>query len=327
MSASHDSFTAKTADRPAVIVGLGELLWDLLPAGPQLGGAPGNFAYHAHALGASACVVSAVGMDDFGRRALAQLRAVGVNTDFIQKHAARPTGTVAVELNAAGQPRYTIVENVAWDGIAESPAMLALAARADAVCFGSLAQRSPVSRAAVRSFLRATRSDCLRIFDINLRAPHYSAEVIRDSLALASVFKLNDEELPMLAAMLGCAAHEDATFQYLFENFPLRLIALTRGAHGAILATREERLHLPGQPPSVLADTIGAGDAFTAALATGLLRGRPLRETGGDAIRLASYVCSRSGAMPEMNEFFTSEDPGSHTRLSLAQDSCPSFHL
>ncbi len=278
-----------------VIVGLGELLWDMLPAGPRLGGAPGNFAYHAHALGAESLVVSAVGQDTLGASALNGLRRAGLSTQFISKLPSHPTGTVAVALNGAGQASYTVVEQVAWDFIPTEKATLGLAARADAVCFGSLAQRAPASRAMVRDFLRATRPECLRVFDINLRPPHFSAGVVHDSLLLASVFKLNDEELTWLAPMLGCPPEEDVVYQHIFDRYPLRVIVLTRGARGATLATREERLDLPGLPPSFLADTVGAGDAFTASLVMGLLRGHSLRESGEFAIRLASFVCSQPG--------------------------------
>lgn len=290
------------SDKP-VIIGFGELLWDLLPAGAQLGGAPGNFAYHAHVLDAEVHIVSAIGDDDLGRRALDQLRAVGLDTRFISTLKKPPTGTVPITLNAAGQPSYTIVENVAWEVIPCSPELLALAARADAVCYGSLAQRSPVSRHTLRQFIAAMRSDCLRIFDINLRPPHFTSEVVLDSLTTATLFKLNDEELPQLAAMLGCASDEPAVFAHLFAHYPLQTIALTRGARGATLVTRDQRHDLPGQPPELLADTVGAGDSFTAALVTSLLAGRSLSEAGTRAIRHASYVCSKPGAMPEMGTF------------------------
>ena len=286
-----------------VIVGFGELLWDLLPTGAQLGGAPGNFAYHAHALGAESFIYSAVGDDDLGRRAMSQLSAKGLSTRCISQITTHPTGTVHVALNASGQPGYTIIEDVAWDMIPESTGSLELAGRADAVCYGSLAQRSPVSRTTLRRLLAATRADCLRVFDINLRPPHFTREIVLDSLASATIFKLNDEELPQLAVMLGCATDEASLFAHLFGCYPLQTIALTRGAQGATLVTREQRHDLPGQPPDRLADTIGAGDCFTAALVSNLLAGHCLQESGTRAIRHASYVCSQSGAMPEMKGF------------------------
>ena len=286
-----------------VIIGFGELLWDLLPAGAQLGGAPGNFAYHTHVLGAETQIVSAVGDDALGRRALDQLQSVGLSTHLIATLDTHPTGTVHVQLNDAGQASYTIVENVAWDRIPVSADSLALASRADAICYGSLVQRSSVSRDTLRQFLAATRLDCLRIFDINLRPPHFTTEIVLDSLATATLFKLNDEELPQLATMLGCASDEASVFAHLFARYPLKTIALTRGADGATLITRDERHDLPGQPPTRLADTVGAGDSFTASLVTSLLAGRSLEEAGKRAIRHASYVCSQHGAMPDMTGF------------------------
>lgn len=291
------------AKRP-IIVGLGEVLWDLLPAGRQLGGAPANFAYHAQALGAETWLVSAVGRDELGREALARLRAAGLDVRHVAEVATHPTGTVGVELNAAGQPRFTIHENVAWDYLELGAATLALAPRADAVCFGSLGQRGVVARAAIRQFLAATRPDCLRVFDVNLRAPHFTREVVLDSLAIASVFKLNDDELPVVAGWLGVPANEGAVFARLWQAFPLlELAALTRGERGATLLTRAERVDLPTVPPPVLADTVGAGDAFTAALVCGWLARLPLRAIGERAVRLASFVCSRPGAMPDLKDF------------------------
>lgn len=290
------------AKRP-IIVGLGEVLWDLLPTGRQLGGAPANFAYHAQALGADAWLVSAVGRDELGREALARLRAAGLDVRHVAEDATHPTGTVGVELNAAGQPRFTIHEHVAWDHLELSEATLALAPRADAVCFGSLGQRGVVARNAIRRFLAATRPDCLRVFDVNLRAPHFTREVVLDSLAVAAVFKLNEDELPVVAGWLGVPADETAIFARLWQAFPRQIVALTRGERGATLATRSERVDLPAIPPPVLADTVGAGDAFTAALVCGWLARRPLRVIGERAVRLASFVCSRPGAMPDLKDF------------------------
>jgi fructokinase len=290
------------ASKPLVI-GLGELLWDLLPGGKQLGGAPANFAYHAHALGAEARVISAVGRDTLGDEALARLEKVGLETEFVLKDSAHATGTVEIELNADGQPRYTIIENVAWDFIPATPAALRLAARADAVCFGSLAQRAPVSRESIRSILHHTASECLRIFDINLRPPFFSARLVRESIECANALKLNDEELLTLAEILGCAPSEEGFIAHLFDKYAFRLIALTRGANGAMVATPHDRIDLPAEAPAPLADTVGAGDAFTAAITVGWLRGWPLAEIGAHAIALASFVCSRKGAMPDMREF------------------------
>jgi fructokinase len=289
-----------TASAKPLVLGLGELLWDLLPDGKQLGGAPANFAYHAHALGADARVVSAVGADDFGGEALQRLDAAGVDRSSVFIDEAHDTGTVAVALDRRGQPHYTIVENVAWDFIPTSASVLALAARADAICFGTLAQRAPVSRETIRRLLAHAPAECLRILDVNLRAPFIEPTIIRQSCALVNALKLNDEEWPVLAQTLGCAMNEAAFFAELFRRYPLELIALTRGADGATLVTRNERLDFAAEPPAALVDTVGAGDAFTATLTVGWLRKQPLRTIGHAAIRVASYVCSQKGAMPDM---------------------------
>ena len=183
-------------DRELTVVGIGELLWDLLPEGRQLGGAPANFAYHAKALCGSGIPVSCVGADELGAEAVALLTQNGLSNDYVAVDEDRPTGTVSVSLDGAGVPNYTIHEEVAWDFVPETAALIALAKAADAVCFGSLAQRSPVTRATIQAFLRASRPDCLKVFDINLRQSYYDVEIIRASLDLAHVLKLNDEELP-----------------------------------------------------------------------------------------------------------------------------------
>ena len=211
-----------------LIVGIGEILWDMLPSGRQLGGAVTNFAYHAQALGGEGIVASCIGDDALGREIVSRLVGLGMITRFLAVDAAHPTGTVDVTLDAKGSPTFIIRENVAWDFIPASDALLELAGRADVVCFGSLAQRSPVSRATIQRFTAATRPDCLRIFDINLRQTYYSAEVIRESLALADVLKLNDAELPVLRDMFDLPADEPDAMRQIIGRFDLRLIALDR---------------------------------------------------------------------------------------------------
>lgn len=284
---------------PPLAVGLGEILWDHLPTGTRLGGAPANFAYHAGALGGNAAVVSAVGADPGGTQILDRLAALGLDASHVAIDPEHPTGAVDVRLDAAGVPAYIIHQGVAWDFIPVSDPMLDLARRADVTCFGSLAQRSPVSRDAVRAFVAATRPQSLRIFDINLRQHYFDEPVIRQSLASANVLKLNDEELPVIAALMGLPADEPQAMEALLAQFPLRLIALTRGPHGSALYTRAAGSIHPGYPAE-LVDTVGAGDAFTAALALGFLRGHTLDRINADANRVASYVCSQPGATPPM---------------------------
>src|SRR4051812_22280306 len=187
------------------VIGLGEVLWDVFPEGAKFGGAPANFACHAATLGAEVCMVSRVGPDELGGNAVAALRGNGVNADHVAIDPDHPTGFVKVELDAAGKPRFEITEGVAWDHIAWSDDLGALAARADAVCFGTLCQRGETSRRTIRRFLEGTKPECLRIFDINLRQHYYDEKVVRDSLGLANVLKLNDEELPVLSSLCGLA--------------------------------------------------------------------------------------------------------------------------
>ena len=282
-----------------VVIGLGEVLWDLLPGGKKFGGAPANFAYHAQALGAEAYVVSCVGDDELGDEILRQLDALGLSREYIAIDAEHPTGTVSVDLDARGKPSYVIHENVAWDFIRLRPEMIGQAQRADAVCFGSLAQRSPVSRVTIRDFVTSTRDDCLRIFDINLRQHYFNTDTIAASLEWATVLKLNDEELPVVAQRLSIQGAEKEILGTLCRRFNLDLIALTMGGEGAMLFTPEECSVQAGLPVEI-ADTVGAGDAFTAALAVGLMKGRDLDTINRHANRVACYVCSQPGATPPM---------------------------
>lgn len=285
-----------------MVVGLGELLWDLLPQGRQLGGAPANFAYHVHQLGDRGWVVSRLGGDELGREARERLRERGLSTEQVQEDPVHPTGTVEVTLDAAGRPEFRIAEGVAWDFLQLTPDLVALARRSQAVCYGSLAQRSPVSRAAVRGFLDSVSPDCVRIYDVNLRGRFYNREVLEGSLARASVVKLNHQEHPVVADLLGLEAGDPAVFaRQLRRRYRLDLVCLTRGEQGCVLFGPEGTCEHPGFPVEVR-DTVGAGDAFTAAVAYHLLRGSPLEVLAAAANRLGSWVASRSGAMPEMEE-------------------------
>lgn len=283
----------------ARVVGIGELLWDLLPTGAQVGGAPANFAYHAGALGAEARTVSRVGADALGDDIRAHLAALGVSTAFIQVDAVLPTGTVAVEIDGAGQPVYHITADVAWDHLQATPAALELVSAADAVCFGSLAQRHGESREAIRALVAASPTDALRIFDINLRQHYFTPAIIDESLQLASVLKVNDVELPQLARMFGLEGSERAQMEQVAQRWQLRAVALTRGDRGSALLTAHEWSEHPGVRVPV-ADTIGAGDAFTAAMTVGLLQGWSLDAVNDMANRVAAFVASQSGATPTL---------------------------
>ena len=279
------------------LVGIGEVLWDLLPSGKQLGGAPANFAYHACALGADARVISRVGNDPAGHEIVARLEKLGVPTDCIERDDAAPTGTVTVEIGADGQPQFTIHTNVAWDQITgEARGRLAVST-ADAVCFGTLAQRSEPSRGTIRSLVNSTPKTSLRILDINLRQHYYSPQLIGESLALANVLKVSDAELPRVAEMFGLAGDERAQIAQLAARFGQRVIAYTRGERGSLLYAKGRWAEHRGVPVQVV-DTVGAGDAFTAAMTIGLLAGWALEEINRRANEIAAYVCSCAGATP-----------------------------
>ena len=281
------------------IVGIGEVLWDLLPSGRQLGGAPANFTFHASALGAETQLISRVGKDDLGRETLDRLSKLGVPTECVEVDEKLPTGTVGVTVTADGQPQYQIHENVAWDAIRGDSAGRSGVAVADAVCFGSLAQRSEPSRTTIQSLVAAALASTLRIFDINLRQHYYSRDVIEKSLALANVLKVNDAELPRLAQIFGLSGGERTQIQQLAERNGLRAVACTRGGNGSLLFAEGRWSDHPGVPTTVV-DTVGAGDSFTAALTLGLLAGWDLDRINDHANRVAAFVCSCAGATPEL---------------------------
>ena len=284
-----------------IVVGLGELLWDLLPSGKQLGGAPANFAYISSLFGTRGVVASRVGADELGDKAVKQLMALGVGDDCVQRDRLYRTGSVGVDLDMHGQPTFTIFENVAWDHLEWTAAWEKLASEANVVCFGSLAQRSPESRSTILRFLKSTRDDALRIFDVNLRQSYFSREVLTESLALADVAKLNDAELPVVLSNCGlsvCSELENA--KALREEFDLDLVCVTRGVNGSLLVSDSESNAHPGFKVRV-SDTIGAGDAFTAALAYHFARGASLAAINAIANRVGSWVASVPGATPRIS--------------------------
>jgi fructokinase len=281
-----------------VVVGIGEMLWDVFPEGKKLGGAPLNFSHHCGQLGASAHPVSAVGADADGAEIRQILASKNLPDAQVQTDTAHPTGRVNVTLQN-GKPTYEILAEVAWDYIRFDQNLRDLASRADAVCFGSLAQRSPVSCATIQAFLGAMRTEALRIFDVNLRQNFYSKEILETSLRHANIFKLSDEELPTLARFFDLTGQVLNQLQALRGMFDLRLVAYTRGGEGSLLVTANETSDHPGIPTEVV-DTVGAGDSFTATLCMGLLQNLPLAEINRRACQVASFVCSQSGATPQL---------------------------
>ena len=293
---------------PHLILGIGELLWDILPEGARLGGAPSNFTVMAGRLGNHAAILSRIGRDDLGRQAIDRLNPMPVDTSCLEVDLLHETGQVTVDF-VEGQPHYTIHQPSAWDFLELSDEWVRLAERADAICFGSLAQRSRVSRQTIQTLAAQTSAACIRVFDVNLRPPFYSGEVIQESLELATVLKLSDEELPQVLNLLGLPADDEPEKERLrlgadriLGEFPtLEMVAVTRGAQGSLLVRREEWSEHPGFPIKVV-DRIGAGDAFTAALTHYMLRGADLATLNEAGNRWGSWVASQSGAMPALPE-------------------------
>jgi len=323
------------------IVGLGEVLWDLLPTGPQLGGAPANFACHVQALGeqvgAQAHVITRIGDDDYGREILRRFHETRLGTATVQVDRAASTGTAKVELSKNGVAHFIIEENIAWDFLAPTDEGLAAVGHADAICFGTLAQRNVASRTTIQQLVAAAPHNTLRILDINLRQPFYSRRAIEESLQLANVLKLNDEELPIVAEMFSSCGADTLVrvpgaeqcnvpaiksephqikdqIESLAKTFDLQLVALTRGAEGSLLyqaVGEDDRWSDSPSRQVKVVDTVGAGDSFTAALVLGLLRKMDIEEINEIANEVAGYVCAQPGATPQLPLEFAERFAGS----------------
>jgi len=280
------------------VVGLGEILWDVLPDGKQLGGAPSNFAYISTLLGNQGIVASRVGNDALGNEARERLATLGVTTEFLQSDQTHPTGTVQVSVDHAGQPKFEIAEGVAWDFLEWTTEWQGLAARADAICFGSLAQRGPNTRATIRQFLTHAREEAVRIFDVNLRQDFFSEEILTDSMKMAEIVKLNHEELPRIMQLSGLDHRDEITSaDALMDLHHLKMVCITRGCRGSLLINQESLNEHSGYPIR-MGDAIGAGDAFTAGLVHEYMRGASLPEMNETANRVGAWVASQTGAMP-----------------------------
>lgn len=283
-------------------VGLGELLWDIFSESRQLGGAPANFAYMTNLLGDEGIVASRVGADELGNQAKSRLEELGLRTEHIQLDAAHRTGTVNVKVDDKGQPTFEIAAPAAWDFFEWTPSWEALAQRADAVCYGSLAQRSPQSRQAIHAFLQSVRPDTTRVFDVNLRQAYYSAQILADSAKKADIIKLNHDELPAVVELLGFRFQdEEPAAEWLLNMLGVKLVCVTRGARGSLLLTEHDKHEFPGIRVAI-ADTVGAGDAFTAALVYHYLRHTPLPQMNEAANQMGAWVASQVGAMPVRDE-------------------------
>lgn len=278
------------------IIGIGEILWDMLPQGKQLGGAPANFAYHVCRLGGDGWAVSAVSDDELGNEIKSVLEGKRLNTCLCDVSA--PTGTVAVTLDAAGVPSYEITEKVAWDMVPYGPELDELAKSAEAVCFGTLAQRSEISRGTIMKFLDSVPVNCLKVYDINLRQHYYSKEIISSSLKVSDILKINDEELDIVSDLFSLSGEPADKCRSLIETFSLKLVILTKGSKGSDVITCQGMHSIVPMDVDVV-DTVGAGDAFTAAFIISYLRGDSLEDAHRLAGEISSYVCTKAGAMPE----------------------------
>ncbi len=287
------------------VVGLGEALWDVLPTERKLGGAPANFAYHVARAGFDALVISAVGNDTLGDETLQCFKSKQL--EYIMPRVEFPTGTVQVTVDAAGIPLYEIKRNVAWDHIPLTTEIIEVAKNCKAVCFGSLAQREDESRKTIEKFLDSVPNDCLRIFDINIRQHFYTKQLIENSLKKSDILKINDEELELIAPMLGydqdfprnsrLNEHQVAVAQGIIHDYNLQMVVLTCGVNGSYIITTNEVLYRP-TPKVDVVDTVGAGDSFNGAFVASLLKGKSLEEAHKKAVDTSAFVCTESGAMP-----------------------------
>jgi fructokinase len=278
------------------VAGIGEVLWDQLPQGDVLGGAPANVAYHAGQLGAESSIISAVGNDKLGDEIISRLSAKKIN--LLIGRTSYPTGTVKVTLDDKGIPNFVITKDVAWDYIELTNECITLAGHLDAVCFGSLAQRNDVSHNAIVKFLSLVPENALKIFDINLRQNFYSSQLIKESLKISNILKINDDELPIVTKLFGWEGDEEYLCRKLIDAYQLKLVAYTCGTKGSYLYSKDEMSFL-NTPVIKVKDTIGAGDSFTAALMVSLLNGKTISKCHTLAVDISAFVCQNDGAMPE----------------------------
>lgn len=287
-------------EMPAVLA-IGEILWDVFPDDRRIGGAPANFVYYLAKMGESAALISRVGQDSLGVQALAACHSAGLITDFIQKDYIHPTGRVRVELDEKGIPDFEIEKDAAWDFLEEEQKFSSLVTTARAVYFGTLAQRCKKSRDTIQGLLKRAGAECWKVLDLNLRSPYYDRPVVESSLNLADVLKLSLEELNIISGFFSLSGTEEERLKALREKFSLQVVALTLGSEGSLIVNRDRESRHPGYLVNVI-DTVGAGDAFTAALVFGLLRNMDLDEISKLANHLASFVCTRPGAWVNISD-------------------------
>lgn len=283
-----------------VIVGLGEALWDCLPDGSKLGGAPANFAYHASQFGNEAYAISAIGNDALGDQTLKEFEEKHLK--YVMPRVDYPTGTVQVELDEEGIPTYDIKQNVAWDNIPFTPEIENVAKHCGCVCFGSLAQRNKISRDTIHRFIDSTPKTCLKIFDINLRQNFYTKEIIQDSFKACDILKINDEELVTIGRLFGYPGLDIENKCYLIlGKYNLKMLVLTCGTNGSYVFAPGVKSFQP-TPKVEVDDTVGAGDSFTGSFASAILAGMPIKEAHKLAVEVSAFVCTQPGAMPKLPE-------------------------
>ena len=281
-----------------LIIGLGEALWDMLPEGKKLGGAPANFAYHAGQFGLDTVAISALGEDKLADETIEALEQNGLK--YLMPRVPYATGTVQVTLTGEGIPTYEIKENVAWDNIPFNDEIKAAAKNCRAVCFGSLAQRNSVSRQTIQQFLDATPEDCIKICDINLRQQFFSKEILEESFKRCNILKINDEELVVVTRMFGYQELDDAKIcEKMVKEYNLQMLVLTCGTNGSHVFTADGKHSFQPTPKVEVADTVGAGDSFTGSFCAAILNGKPVEEAHRIAVEVSAYVCTQNGAMPK----------------------------
>ena len=278
-----------------IVVGIGELLWDVFPTGKRAGGAPVNFVYHATQLGAQGYAVSAVGRDALGTEILQELEKNHIA--YYIETLSYPTGRVQVELSN-GIPSYTIIEDVAWDHIPLTQQAVDVVKKADAICYGTLSLRHPDSRKTITTLLAHARAEALRFYDINLRQHYYSKELIEELLKLANIFKVNDEELEVISEMFGISKNEEEFCKYFMDKYNLKYVIITAGDKYSYVYSKTETSRID-TPKVTVADTVGAGDAFSGAFVQGILAGKSLKEAHKQAVEISAFVCTKTGAWPE----------------------------
>lgn len=275
------------------------MVWDMLPAGKQLGGAPVNFAFYAKELGAESFVISAIGEDAAGDEMLQKVSALGMDISAVQRNA-HPTSTVDITLTGDGIPTYVIREQVAWDYLEQTPHIQEVMKDADAVCWGSLAQRNDVSQKNMQAMISMAPEGCLKIFDINIRLHYYSQEVVRSSIEQADILKLNEDELPKVAELFKMTGEDEQIIEQLLEKFGLKYVIYTRGAESSTVVGRDGSFSKIKTPRVQVADTVGAGDAFTATFVTTLLQGFSLEDSHRRAVNVSAFVCTQNGAIASL---------------------------